>query len=168
MPSKGWLLSLLIHSLSGFTEPVFVAEPLTTAGGTAGQGALRLGVQHSTPRSFLPWESRDSQPLAQPQGASPRDPGELRGPRAGSAQGWGSPGGGSSSLGSPAHLQHPAFHTDCSSLSAMHGTDQSLHPGSAGERPAWPKPAQPQGPRRGLRQLRIWPSEQGRLPSSKI
>lgn len=54
-----------------------MAEPLTAARGTAGWGALHLGVQHSTPRSILPRESRDSQPLAQPQGPSPRDAGEL-------------------------------------------------------------------------------------------
>lgn len=80
-----------------------MAEPLTAAGGTARRGALHLGVQHSTPRSILPRESRDSQPLAQPQGPSPRDAGELMDHGLGAPRCGAVLGGSSSSLGSPAH-----------------------------------------------------------------
>lgn len=106
-------------------------------------------MQHSTPMSSVLRESRDShtrEPLLGMLESSGLH--RLHPPGSGVSPGVATTPGEAQSTHS---TQHHSY------LAATRGTGQSLQPSRAGQRPAQPKPAEPQGPHQRLHQLRIWP-----------
>lgn len=100
MPGEGCLLSLLIYSLTGFTELVFTAKPLTAARGTAGWGLCTSGCRTAPLETLSHERGTASHP------SNPRNPLPGRVGRSGVMDSR-------RSLESAAHQQHPALHTDC-------------------------------------------------------